>query len=330
MKQIAFFTLIISLIIVWGCNKDQSPTSDEQALNEMAIQNVVSDIEASEEDDYFYSSLDDETEGGFGGAYGPSLNTLGRQIVPLRFGRIARPIIRDIRIIFTSDTTATAMFRKVMRGQFRILAADTSIGDTIRVNKRLGHQFRRVAHFAKRGGNDELRRGWKLVKFSMVLGESFGWEDSTRVKTDLNIVKLIIQSDSIDLTITDPLNYFQTKKSVFAFEPGTDVTLTVHIDNESLNPYVSPAGTQATELVRLHHARHRKLRKHGIKRFEWIGQDAGGNNIYQGTWTIGNKYGIHHAAIDVIDNGTIFDDDEVAYPYNSVTWSTPYRVKKPF
>ncbi len=284
MKQIAFFTLIISLIVVWGCNKDQSPISDEQTLNEIAVDDLISEVEASEDDDYFYASLDDESENYFVD-FGPGGTSLAKQIIPLRFGRIARrPIPRDAFVRFTSDTTAVARIRLVMRGKFRILAADTSYNDSLvhiyPVNKRLGHEFWRIAHFAKRGTNNDSKRGWKLVKFSMVLGESFGWEDSTRVKTDLNIVKLIVQSDSVDLTITDPLNYFQTKKSVFAFEPGTSVTLTVHIDNGSLNPYVFPAGTQATELVRLHHARHRKLRKHGIKRFEWIGQDAGGNNIY--------------------------------------------------
>jgi hypothetical protein len=91
--------------------------------------------------------------------------------------------------------------------------------------------------------------------------------------------------------------------------------------------YIFPQNTQATELVRLHHARHRIHRLHKVKRLEWIGEDADGNNIYQGTWTIGDKYGIHHAVIDVINNGTILDDDEVLHPYNSVTWSSPYRVK---
>jgi len=332
MKQITYLTLIISLLIIWGCNKDQSPVADEQALNEQAIQNAIVDIESSDEEDYFYASLDDETENNFPDPFGSSLTSLGKQIVPLKFGRIARPIIRDIRIVFTSDTTATVMFRKEMRGKFRILAKDTT-GDTVkvyRVVKRLGHGFQRVAHFAKRGTNDKSRRGWKLIDFSMGFGESYGWEDSTKVKTDLTIVKMIVQSDSVDTTITDPLNYFQTKRSVFSFQRGTEVTVTVHIENarpDSLK-YIFPQNTQATEFVRLHHARHRIRRHHGIKRFDWIGQDAAGNNMYQGTWTIGEKFGVHHAVIDVIDNGTILDDDKETYPYNSVTWGSPYLVKR--
>jgi hypothetical protein len=63
--------------------------------------------------------------------------------------------------------------------------------------------------------------------------------------------------------------------------------------------------------------------------FSYAGQDDEGNNVYKGQWTIGQWPGVHHAAIDVIDNGTIFDDDINTYPYNSTTWSTPYKVLRP-
>ena len=108
------------------------------------------------------------------------------------------------------------------------------------------------------------------------------------------------------------------------------MTVIVHVENNTANPVVFPVGTQSTELVRLHHARHRKYRFHGISRFQWIGQDADNNSVYQGTWTIGPRFGVHHAVIDVIDNGTIRDDDASAYPYRSVTWGTPYLVKGNF
>jgi hypothetical protein len=330
MKKLIFISLIISLFIIWGCNTNQSPTFDSRTLDELALENLLADVESSETEDYFYSSLNDESEGGFFTTGDSDPFTLAKSIVPLRFGRIARPIIRDVRIIFDTDTTATVMFRKEMRGKFRILAADTSGLDTAlvyRVNKRLGHEFQRIAHFAKRGANTDTRRGWKLIDFSMVEGKSYDFNDSTYINPEINIVKVNIQTDSIDVTITDPLIFFQTKKSVFTFVSGTEVTVTVHVDNNTANPIVLPAGTQATELVRLHHARHRKFKRHGVNHFEWIGQDADNNNIYQGTWIIGTHYRVHHAVIDVIDNGTINDDDEIAYPYRSVTWGTPYLVK---
>lgn len=333
MKKLIFLSLIISLFIVWGCNTNQDAVPDERSLDERALDKLVVDIEASESEDYFYSNLNDESETTFFDIGTPEPSSLLKPIVPLRFGRLARPIIKDIRIIFNTDTTATVMFRKEMRGVFRILAADTSGQDpalVYRVNKRLGHEFQRIAHFAKRGANTDVRRGWKLVDFSMVEGESYAPLDSTIVNSEINIVKVVVQADSVDTTITDPLSFFQTKKSVFTFSPGTEVTVTVHVENNTANPVVFPVGTQSTELVRLHHARHRKYRFHGISRFQWIGQDADNNNVYQGTWTIGPRFGVHHAIIDVIDNGTIRDDDASAYPYRSVTWGTPYLVKGNF
>jgi hypothetical protein len=59
---------------------------------------------------------------------------------------------------------------------------------------------------------------------------------------------------------------------------------------------------------------------------QWIGEDNG-QNVYQGTWVVRDRFRVHHAVIDVIDNGSIFDDDVNLYPYNSVTWSTPYLVR---
>ena len=62
MKRLTYLILIISLFIVWGCNKDSSPVTDEQTLDELAIQNAIADIESDEEGDYFYANLDDENE----------------------------------------------------------------------------------------------------------------------------------------------------------------------------------------------------------------------------------------------------------------------------
>lgn len=332
MKNSILAVLFTTIFILFACNTDNSPLSDERTLDELALQNLVNDIESSEDEDYFYSNLDEESEDNFFDIGYAEPQSMLKPIVPLRFGRIARPIMRDIRIIFDTDTTATVMFRKEMRGFFKILAADTSGQDTTniyRVTKKLGHEFQRIAHFAKRGNNTDRRRGWKLIDFSMVDGKSYDFNDSTFVNPEVEIIKINVQTDSIDITVTDPLSFFQTKKSVFSFVPGTEVTVTVYVENNTANPVIFPAGTQATELVRLHHARHRKLKNHKVKYFQWVSQE-GNSNIYQGTWTIGTRFGVHHAVIDVIDNGTILDDDEEVYPYRSVTWGTPYLIKRMF
>jgi hypothetical protein len=125
--------------------------------------------------------------------------------------------------------------------------------------------------------------------------------------------------------INDPLEYFQTRESVFTFSNGTTVNVKVWVENTTENPVYFPDGSGQTEIVRLHHARHRWHRYHGIKYFSYLGQEDG-LNVYEGNWIVGEWPGVHHAVIDVIDNGTIFDDDVTKYPYNSTTWSSPYKV----
>ena len=320
MRYILIITLGITMLALWGCQKSTSPVENEN--DEEVIKDLIAEIESDDNEDYFYSSLNDESEDSF---FDQPENGFAKPIVPVRFGRIGlRPIVRDVRVVRTSDTTATALFSKILRGHFVVVTLDSEFV-VRRIVRPMGHSFQRVAHFAKRGNsNMRLRDRWKLVDFSMVDGKSLGIVDTNLVRTTLNIVKMEVEGDSL-VEITDPLEYFQTKKNLFTFEQGTDVTVTVYVENSSPEAFEVPQGA-GTEFVRLHFARHRRLRHHGVRYLQWIRKD-GNVNVYQGSWTIGPRLRIHHAAIDVIDNGVIFDDDTSKYPYNSVTWSTPYRIK---
>lgn len=325
MKKLIIVITGIMLLGIWGCSND-STGPNEAFSDEQAITAVIEEVESSETEDYFYTNLDEEDEVEFIEEEG----MLQKPILPLRFGRVGvRPIIKDVRIVMTSDTTATAMFTKILRGKFVIMTMDSEY-NWIRVNKKMGHEFKRIAHFVKRGNEGEdLRRRWRLKEFSMVLGQSLGVVDTNLVRNSVEISKIIIETDTA-IVIEDPLAFMQTRKNVFTFTPGTEVTVTVYVENSSDNAIQVPAG-KGTELVRLHFARHRKWRhtnyyKHGIRHLRWIGEENG-QNVYQGTWTVRNWFRVHHAVIDVIDNGTIFNDDVDMYPYNSVTWSTPYLIR---
>ncbi len=325
MKNLIIIISTVLLVGIWGCSENSTePTNASQ--DEQAIMAVIQDIESSDSEDYFYANLDEEDEAEFA----TEEDMLQKPIIPVRFGRIGlRPIIKDVRIVMTSDTTATAMFTKVLRGHFVIGTMDSAY-NWMRIHKKMGHEFKRIAHFVKRGNDgEELRRRWRLKEFSMVLGQSLGIVDSNLVRNTVNIEKLIVETDTT-IVIEDPLSFMQTRKNVMSYSPGTEVTVTVYVENTSDNAIQVPAG-QGTELVRLHFARHRKWRntgyyRHGIRHMKWIGEENG-MNIYQGSWTVKDRFRIHHAVIDVIDNGTIFDDDVNLYPYNSVTWGTPYLVK---
>jgi len=238
-------------------------------------------------------------------------------------------MVKNIQIVFTSDSTAEAHFYKVIRGNFVSLVADTSEEDTVKIYRTIrpmGHEFQRIVHFIKRGGR------WMLDDFSMVLGNSLGVINTANaefVNTSLAIKKLVVEANDRSVEITDPLDYFQTRENLFRFKFGTNVKLRVYVSNTTINPVGFPGIPEQSELVRLHHARHRLRRLHKIKMFSYMGKDDNGYNVYEGSWVVGEWPGVHHAAIDVIDNGTIFDDDINKYPYNSTTWSTPYKVLAP-
>jgi len=235
-------------------------------------------------------------------------------------------LVKNIHIVFTSDSTAEAHFYKIIRGNFVSLVADTSDSDTLKIYRTvrpMGHEFQRIVHFVKRGDR------WLLQDFSMVLGNSLSvisTAETEIVNNTVQITKLVVEANDETIKITDPLDYFQTRENIFSYQQGTTVKLRVHVNNTTVNPVGFPGIPEQTELVRLHHARHRHRRLHKINMFSYIGRDENGYNIYEGSWVVGDWPGVHHAAIDVIDNGTIFDDDINKYPYNSTTWSTPYKV----
>ena len=324
MKKLSIIVIGITMLILWGCSKSTEPVvTDEQAIME-----VIASYDGNQNEDYFYSNLDDESENGF---LKPSAESfLAKPIVPIKFGRVGiSPVVRDINIVFTSDTTAKAYYRTILRGKFVILAEDENPEDTIyvqRIAKKMGHVFERVAWFVKRGkDNDRPKDRWKLVAFSMAKGQSLGVVDTNLVRTTLEIKKVVLEADSV-IEIDDPLTFVQVRPNVFNFTSMEQVKVTVYVKNTTLNPVVFPQG-MGTELVRLHQARHRWNRKHGIGNLTWVRQEVDGTNVYEGIWTVGIANGVHHACIDVIDNGTILDDDAETYPYNSVTWGTPYKVR---
>lgn len=323
MKILTSIFSISLLLIIWGCSKDNSPLTTEMTA-EQQIYDAIANIEGSEDEDYIYADIDEESESNF---TEPFDSFLQKPIVPLRFGRIRmHPISKDIRIVFTTDSTAEVFIYKVIKGKFITLAADTSKVDTIDIYhtiRPMEHEVQRIIHFVKK--NDR----WKMSEFSLALGNSLSNDDSKTVSATVNITKLIVSANGEVIEITNPLDYFQTRQNVFSYGFGAEVKLTVHIKNETMNPVYFPQGTEQTELVRLHHARHRLRKLHRIKVFTYRGKDDEGNNIYEGTWFIGDRLGVHHAIIDVIDNGTIFDDDMETYPYNSTSWSTPYKVTFP-
>ncbi len=294
-----------------GTNSDGNSASEDEA----AIQQVL------EEDDLVYEEVGDGEEDSYGV---DDPNWLGggfaKNGIRARFGRKITSRSKNIEVVLTSDTTATAYVSRTFEGKFVSLTGewnDTS-WSAQRFTKPLVHKVERVVNLQKYRDDAELeRRNWKIESISMADGVS---DPST-----VSIIELVVYPEGQDsVVITNPTVYFMNGLNMFTFPRHSDVTVKVIVENTTANTIEWPAGSGSTENVRLHYGRNRQGHR-GIKKFDYVGSRSG-YQVYQGTWTIQQFRGIHHAVIDVIDNGTILNDDNVVYPYSSATWATPYVV----
>lgn len=323
---------LVFLFLFSGCEKNSSSVLDEQALEETELREFVLD----EQNEYLLDwGIDDGDEqsmfDGFS-TFGKE-NAFSKVMAPInnvvRFGRkIDERFPRTIIIRRVSPDTVKVFVERVLVGKFVIfekINADTTDPDTLALyRKPLRHIVQRNAVFVKRAPNttpadQEVRRGrWKLHSISLSKGSS--------PQTTIRIAEVTVYTSSGDtLRFTNPLDtQLLVPEGLPTFQRGETVTVQVKLENTTSNPVVNP-NTGATETVLLHYGR--SIRDRARKRFEFVGTDPSGLHIYEGTWTVREPARRpYHAIVDAIDNGTIYDNDPVAYPYNSVTWGTPYRV----
>jgi len=319
--SVLFFSLILA--VTFSCQKNSSdPGDDLSALEKENIEAIESIL--ADSTDLSFDGIEDQSEDYFGvddpsWLGGTALEKTAKK--KTRFGRIRRrPVERSIQVVLDTDTTATAYMYTKVKGLFVVhkVEADTGWFNYDRYEKPMVHEIERVIHLKKIDSTAYPRKNWKIVDVSMKDGES--------ERNSVQIVQLDIVPAGMDsVIITDPLSYFQDRRSLFAYKRGTEVKLRVTVKNTHTNPVVFPEGTEATENVRLHYGRN-QMGHFARRPFTWIRKDNEGNNVYEGIWTIKQFPGVHHAVIDIIDNGTILSEDKNEYPYNSNTWATPYRV----
>lgn len=253
-------------------------------------------------------------------------SSFGKVFTPIdsvkRFGRkvLQRPrrVITDVQRI-GPDTIRVFTAREFV-GQFVIFSKPDD-STVVRYTKPLRHVVRRVALYVRRNPNEVTgRRGWELAEVSLGQGNSVPM-------ATIQIKEITITgSGGVSVVYTNPLHtMLSVPDDILLFSPGETVTVQVKLSNSTLNP-VDPLGNGSTETVLLHFGVNRQ--HHARKRFEYVGVDpVTGDQVYEGSWTIGQQpFRLRHAVVDAIDNGTIFDDDATTYPYNSTTWSAPYRV----
>lgn len=314
------FLALLALIFASSCEKNSAvpQEDDETAVTAMA--------QAEDEDYLFDEGFDDVSEDYMYDGYSSFGKGFDKITSPIdtvfRFGRkvMERPrrFITDIRRI--GPDSIKVFTAREFAGRFIVIEKedDTTF---VRHVKPLRHVVRRCAIYVKRNPDEEIvRRRWKLASVSLGQGNSLPAQT-----IQINQIS-VSSSGGVNVVFSDPLHtMLEIPDDILTFTPGEEVTVQVKLSNSTANP-VDPLGNGATETVLLHYGTNRQ--HHARKHFQYAGVDPlSGDQVYEGTWTVGQEpLRVYHAVVDAIDNGTIYDDDGATYPYNSATWSAPYRV----
>jgi hypothetical protein len=268
----------------FGADTSQSAATDEEAIGML----IAEDAESFG----FGSELDDDQESGLVPLDGTS-GAEGAPIDSFYFLRLARVVSSDVDIqiedVAGQPAVATVTVSRDLEGIFRLFYDDpTSVYLPETLDKPLAATSMRRAQFVRRDGLPR-HRNWRLVELSGVEVES---APVTRVIQSVEVI-----SASVNTLITDPLELVPVPE-LMHFDVNEEVTVRVTTGDE-------------TDYVFLH----TPFRKH---EFEPLG-----GGVYEGTWTTGIHAGRRRAAVDVIDEATLFDDQA---PYDSVIWGFQYLV----
>jgi hypothetical protein len=302
--------LIPAALLAAGCSNN--PAEPDLNADREAIKKVIE----SDTEMFGVTGFDDN------GAQPPSYDTdfskITDYIEPLRFGRRGRPRLENVEVEFTSDTTAVVTVTHSFDGNFFILAKDTSDENAVATlyKKEMKNLIYRKVKFKKVRDTGFDRLDWRITYVSMADGGS--------PETTLDLQKLVIDLPGTedDIVVEDPLEYFfNRREGLPMLSPGDTVKVFVTVSNTNNFP------PEPGETVLLRYKMdHRILRAR--RKFNDSGEypdEVAGDGTYSGYWVIGHRRGVFHAAVDIFDNGTLYDD---AAPYNSVFWAMPYRVRR--
>lgn len=320
MKQTGKFIFVFFLFSVFGLSAcSDNPSSSDASFNE-EIPLIIQAV--SEDADLFdLSGMDDEEMGSSANNAVNQLAKTNQTLDVIKFGRLGHFKRDTVLVEFDSDTTATATVIHSLDGEFVILARDTSDSThgVRRITKEMTNTIMRKVKLVKKpnafadGDSSENRRNWKITQISLAVGSS----DAPTVAIEQ--VRISSKALASDLVITDPLETFLDRKSGIPEFDRQD-TIKVFVTVSNTNDFPPEPG----ETVLLRHRMHRfSIRSRKALHDDGVYPDAvAGDGVFSGFFVKQMLFGIRHSALDVIDNGTIYDDTA---PYNSVFWALPYR-----
>lgn len=294
LKRLSPIALALVLVAA-GC--ESGPTSVNE--DEAAIQTLI-----QEDFEFFTTDL-------FSGTTEEGTTPLGKvlaAITPWRFGRQILSVDRSIQINIDNPAggpaTAEVTWNAAIEGVFHVIDTTATAYSKDFLNNAV-----RFATFEKRGPNTAPRRGWRLTGIS-------GIESISNPNT-VQIVSINLTSTSgVDTTFSN-VSELVNRENILSFAPLDTVTVTVTTGNTD-------------DVVLLHHPAWRTMHsgRHHVRRI----LTSNGDGTYTGRWVVRGMVWMggqfrnpkRHFTIDVLNNGTLFDDTE---PYDSIAWSTIYVVK---
>jgi hypothetical protein len=269
-----------------GCfQSDSSPASasDAASVEEAAIQSVISG-EEGELTDPDVMYYDD-------GADGPAGAPIATQAWWRELLDMNKTVVIDMQRSDGDFASASVSVTAEATGLLHLVLGDA---DTrAELTKDFHDTGARSLYFERVRTELDHRpnRGWHLVALS---GVSIASPGTTRT-----IHSVRLQAGDVDETITDVTPLVRVV-DLLTLPAQTQVTVTVDTGD-------------ATDHVYLHR---RLLRK----RIELVNN---GDGTFSGGFMTGNTARARHIAIDVLSDGTLYDDQA---PYDNVAWGIPYHV----
>lgn len=318
MQKISLILGLILLITLVACKEDsQSPNNGVNSSEEEALI-----LEALDKSDEVYEEVDDADDSNYDdGNPNWGATSLEKSGLRVHFGRRVTKREGKVEVVLTSDTTATVYIERIFTGKL-VSKTGEQVNDSTfsmqKFEKPLHHEVDRIVYMRKFREDAQVeRRNWKV--------ESISLADGISVPSSVTITEVALYPENQPaVVISEPTKYFLNGVNMFTFPRHTEIKVVVKVANNTVNPVEWPQGSGATEHARVHFGRNRK--GHVAKTVLKFKGTENGLNIYEGIWTVQQLKGMHHAIIDVIDNGTILKSDDANYPYSSATWGTPYRV----
>ncbi len=276
--------LLLSVLAFAGCGEGISAAAPEALSDDAALREFMEE-EGLFDDLGMYEAGEQSSGGGDREA-----------IDPLTFWRVVTDfeVHRDVVIDTLAGTAEATIYRDVW-GELHIVTEEME-----EIVKPFHHAGERYANFAlaedpveddREGKKHRYRWGrWELTDVSGFLGQS----DDLSLAIDW----IRVQGDSVDVTITDPLELMTVPDEIMLLEVGEEVTVTV-------------SGPPEDAILFLH-TRH------------WHSPFVYDGGTFSGTWTV-QRAGRHCAWVTAMAHETLFDSE---YPDDWMVWGVPYAVPR--